>query len=232
MVNYETALGLTIFVCLGYYLQTGPQIGDFLPQSKVDQFEEDGIVIVDDLFSPEQLEKISSELMLRVNNRAAGVRAEDLLNLHFNDSFILSEREDSGEPVVTLCISRPGPPPQRSVRSLAAPQLPEAETVRQPDPLQAARRESGDSLAPGQRLLASLANEGRQCLGGPGRRDGGERGHGHVQVLRPPAVPGSQYRGGEGGGDWSGLLHQGEPRDSSTGESNQNGTQARPGRVP
>ena len=91
MVNYETALGLTIFVCLGYYLQTGPQIGNFLPQSKVAQFEEEGIVIVDDLFSTQQLENISSELMSRVNSRAAGVRAEDLLNLHFNDSFILGE---------------------------------------------------------------------------------------------------------------------------------------------
>ena len=75
MVNYETVLGLTIFLCLGYYLQTGPQIGDFLPRSTVAQFEEEGIVIVDNLFSPEQLENISSELMLRVNNRAAGVRA-------------------------------------------------------------------------------------------------------------------------------------------------------------
>ena len=96
MLNYETVLGLTIFVCLGYYLQTGPKVGDFLPQSKVEQFEEDGIVIVDDLFSAEQLENISSELMLRVNNRPGGVRAEDLLNLHFNDSFILSERRQWG----------------------------------------------------------------------------------------------------------------------------------------
>ena len=83
-------------ICLGYYLQTGPKIGDFLPQSKVDQFQEDGIVIVDYLFSPEQLTNISSELMSRVNNRAAGVRAEDLLNLHFNDSFILSRRKQWG----------------------------------------------------------------------------------------------------------------------------------------
>ena len=232
MLNYETVLGLTIFLCLGYYLQTGPKVGDFLPQSKVDQFEEDGIVVVDDLFSAEQLENISSELMLRVNNRAAGVRAEDLLNLHFNDSFILSEREDSGEPVLTLCISRPGPPPQRSVRSLAAPQLPEAEAVRHPDPLQAARGESGDSLAPGQRLLASLAHEGRQCVAGPGRRHGGQRGHGHVQVLRPPAVQSSQYRGGEGGGDWGGLFHQSQPRHSPTREGSQDGTQARSSRVP
>ena len=168
MVNYETVLGLTIFLCLGYYLQTGPKIGDFLPRSTVAQFEEEGIVIVDNLFSPEQLENISSELMLRVNNRAAGVRAEDLLNLHFNDSFILSERRRRLTRLVTLFISRPRPSPGSSFRSHPAPQLPEAEVVRHPDPLQTARGESGDSLAPGQRLLASLANEGRQCVGGPG----------------------------------------------------------------
>lgn len=89
MVNYETVLGLTIFLCLGYYLQSGPKIGDFLPQSKVDQFVEDGIVIVDNLFTEEELETISSELMRRVSERPDDVRAEDLLNLHFNDSFIL-----------------------------------------------------------------------------------------------------------------------------------------------
>merc|ERR1719219_26620 len=110
MVNYETVLGLTIFLCLGYYLQTGPQIGNFLPQSKVTQFEEEGIVIVDDLFSPQQLENISSELMLRVNSRAAGVRAEDLLNLHFNDSFILNlARHPAALSAATQLLNYPKP---------------------------------------------------------------------------------------------------------------------------
>ena len=94
-VNYESVVGLTIFLSLGYYLQTGPKIGDFLPPSSVDQFGEDGIVVVSDLFTGEELETITTELMLRVNKRAAGVRAEDLLNLHFNDSFILSRRRQS-----------------------------------------------------------------------------------------------------------------------------------------
>ena len=90
IMNYETVLGLTIFLSLAYYLQTGPKIGDFLPQGKVDEFQEEGIVVVDNLFTEEELSGISWELMRRVRERPSDVRAEDLLNLHFNDSFILS----------------------------------------------------------------------------------------------------------------------------------------------
>ena len=66
VINYESAIGLTIFLCLGYYLQTGPNVGDFLPQSKLDEFSQDGIVIVDDLFTQEELVNITEELMTRV----------------------------------------------------------------------------------------------------------------------------------------------------------------------
>ena len=44
----------------------------------------------DNLFTDEEFLTISEELMSRVRNRPADVRAEDLLILHFNDSFILS----------------------------------------------------------------------------------------------------------------------------------------------
>ena len=90
ILSYESVLGLTIFLGLGYYLQTGVKIGNFLPHTKVEEFAKDGIVIVDNLFTDEEFLTISEELMSRVRKRPADVRAEDLLNLHFNDSFILS----------------------------------------------------------------------------------------------------------------------------------------------
>jgi len=145
MVNYETVLGLTIFLCLGYYLQSGPKIGDFLPQSKVDQFVEDGIVIVDNLFTEEELETISSELMRRVSERPDDVRAEDLLNLHFNDSFILSITDDlilRPRSVLTVFICRAGQPSQHSLCCHSAAGLSQTATVHHEDPLQAARPES------------------------------------------------------------------------------------------
>ena len=43
------------------------------------------------LLTEEELEVVTEELMARVEAREEGVRPEDLLNLHFNDSYILSE---------------------------------------------------------------------------------------------------------------------------------------------
>ena len=87
--NFETLFSLSIILILGYYLQSGPKIGSFLSTDQVHKFKEDGIVVVDNIFSPEELEQVSEELMKRVENREEGVRAEDLLNLHHNDSYIL-----------------------------------------------------------------------------------------------------------------------------------------------
>ena len=87
--NFETLFSLSIILILGYYLQSGPKIGSFLSTDQVHKFKEDGIVVVDNIFSPEELEKVSEELMKRVENIEEGVRAEDLLNLHHNDSYIL-----------------------------------------------------------------------------------------------------------------------------------------------
>ena len=85
----DTVIVVILITILGYYLQSGPKIGTFLSLSQVKTFSNDGIVVVDNLFTPEELEEISKELMLRVDNRPVDVRAEDLLNLHHNDSYIM-----------------------------------------------------------------------------------------------------------------------------------------------
>ena len=87
----DTILVVILITVLGYYLQSGPKIGNFLSSSHVETFANDGIVVVDNLFTPDELEDVSKELMWRVDNRLADVRAEDLLNLHHNDSYIMGK---------------------------------------------------------------------------------------------------------------------------------------------
>ena len=85
----DTILVIILITVLGYYLQSGPKIGNFLSSSHVETFVNDGIVVVDNLYTPEEFEVVSKELMWRVDNRPEDVRAEDLLNLHHNDSYIM-----------------------------------------------------------------------------------------------------------------------------------------------
>ena len=85
----DTLIVVILITILGYYLQSGPKVGNFLSSSSVETFLNEGIVVVDNLFTPEELEAISRELMWRVDNRPSDVRAEDLLNLHHNDSYIM-----------------------------------------------------------------------------------------------------------------------------------------------
>ena len=85
----DTILVVVLITVLGYYLQSGPKIGNFLSSSQVETFANDGIVVVDNLFTRDELEDVSKELMWRVDNRPGDVRAEDLLNLHHNDSYIM-----------------------------------------------------------------------------------------------------------------------------------------------
>ena len=85
----DTILVIVLITILGYYLQSGPKIGNFLSSSHIETFVNDGIVVVDSLFTPEELEVVSKELMRRVDNRDENVRSEDLLNLHHNDSYIM-----------------------------------------------------------------------------------------------------------------------------------------------
>ena len=87
--NRDTLLTIFLFLLLGYYLQHGPKIGNFLSSSQISTFKSEGIVIVDNLFTKEELDQVSEQLMYRVYNRPETVRAEDLLNLHLNDSYIL-----------------------------------------------------------------------------------------------------------------------------------------------
>ena len=87
--NKDTLFTILLILLLGYYLQHGPKIGSFLTSSQMSTFKSDGIVVVDNLFTTEELNKVSEELMSRVYNRPDNVRAEDLLNLHLNDSYIL-----------------------------------------------------------------------------------------------------------------------------------------------
>jgi hypothetical protein len=66
---------------------------------------------------------VSRELMARVEARPQGVRPEDLLNLHFNDSYIL------GKPYSRCDILRAGQAPPLPGRRLAAAGLLPAEDV-------------------------------------------------------------------------------------------------------
>jgi len=87
--NRDTLVAIFLILLLGFYLQHGPKIGSFLSSKQIDTFKSDGIVVVENLFSKEELNIVSEQLMSRVYNRPENVRAEDLLNLHLNDSYIL-----------------------------------------------------------------------------------------------------------------------------------------------
>ena len=89
--NYlnESLLGLLLIVLLGFYLRSPHQIGEFITESQLKEFSEEGIVMVENLFTEVELEAVIDQLMQRVKDRPEGVRAEDLLNLHFNDSYLL-----------------------------------------------------------------------------------------------------------------------------------------------
>ena len=55
------------------------------------QYRDDGLVVVEGLFSSVELEEVSRQLMRRVEGREAGTRAEDLLNLHHTDPYIMGQ---------------------------------------------------------------------------------------------------------------------------------------------
>ena len=89
--NYlnESIVGLLLILLLGLYLSNMPQVGSFLTETQMEEFRKEGIVVVDNLLDDEELKAVTEELMKRGNERSEDVRAEDLLNLHFNDSYIL-----------------------------------------------------------------------------------------------------------------------------------------------
>ena len=74
---------------LGLYFKPTPKIGSFLTEKQVKEFRAEGIVVVDNLLTNEELEDVTKELIKRVDERPDDMRPEDLLNLHFNDSYIL-----------------------------------------------------------------------------------------------------------------------------------------------
>ena len=106
---------------------------------------------------------VTEELMARVEAREEGVRPEDLLNLHFNDSYIFSEL-----PISTFLkawqstpTSWPRPPSSSTPRaSASSPPGGGLEVPRAQDPLQVARGQHRGALAPGQQPLADGAHEG------------------------------------------------------------------------
>ena len=55
------------------------------------QYRGEGLVVVEGLFSSVELEEVSRQLMRRVEGREAGTRAEDLLNLHHTDPYIMGQ---------------------------------------------------------------------------------------------------------------------------------------------
>ena len=55
------------------------------------QYRDEGLVVVEGLFSSVELEEVSRQLMRRVEGREAGTRAEDLLNLHHTDPYIMGQ---------------------------------------------------------------------------------------------------------------------------------------------
>ena len=157
----DTILVIILITVLGYYLQSGPKIGNFLSSSHVETFVNDGIVVVDNLFTPEEFEVVSKELMWRVDNRPDDVRAEDLLNLHHNDSYIMGTSQ-----FVTIINQnphpRPGQTPQLSERGLPAALQPPLEAVLLEDPVQAAGAEHRDPVASGQPERELLSREQKQ----------------------------------------------------------------------
>ena len=111
MLN-EATFSLILIILLALYLQSGPNaggsfltdkqgecwcwtqftIGDILELHRpVGEFDREGILIVDGLFTGEEVAEVREEVMRRVEQRPSDVRPEDLLNLHFNDSYLLSK---------------------------------------------------------------------------------------------------------------------------------------------
>ena len=84
----KVSLIVGLLVLFLYFKQT-PEIGSFLTDEQVKEFRAEGIVVVDNLLTSEELEDVTKELIKRVEERPDDVRPEDLLNLHFNDSYIL-----------------------------------------------------------------------------------------------------------------------------------------------
>ncbi len=71
--------------------------GDFrLHAGDLETYGRDGILAVRDrpLFDEDRLANITEELLNRVNARPAGTRPEDVINLHFEDAFLLSLAAD------------------------------------------------------------------------------------------------------------------------------------------
>jgi len=85
----KSLIGGLLALFLGYYFRSTPAIGSFLTDEQVQEYKAEGIVVVDNLLTNEELEHVTKELIKRVNERPDNMRPEDLLNLHFNDSFIL-----------------------------------------------------------------------------------------------------------------------------------------------
>ena len=90
MFGDYSIVGLFSILVLGYglYIRNIPQVGTFLTETQMEEFRKEGFVVVDNLLDDEELNTVTEELMKRVNDRSEDVRAEDLVNLHFNDSYI------------------------------------------------------------------------------------------------------------------------------------------------
>ena len=91
----ESLIGGLLVLILGYYFRSTPEIGSFLTDEQVKEFKAEGIVVVDNLLTNEELEDVTKELIKRVDERPDDMRPEDLLNLHFNDSFILGDAKST-----------------------------------------------------------------------------------------------------------------------------------------
>ena len=102
--NYlnESLVGLLLIILLGLFLRSPHKIGAFLTETQVEEFKKEGIVIVENLLDEEELVTVTEELMKRVNDRPDDVRAEDLLNLHFNDSYIFGQIKQAWADVCKL----------------------------------------------------------------------------------------------------------------------------------
>jgi len=77
------------FVALNLF-QDESRDGVVLSDQQLQDYRKDGIVIVDNLLSDDELREVTTELLSRVEKREDGVRAEDLLNLHHHDPYILN----------------------------------------------------------------------------------------------------------------------------------------------
>jgi len=79
-----------IILVLGLYFGRSPRIQNILTSSQLEEFRNEGILKVGRLLTEDELTEVTQELMKRVENRPEGVRSEDIVNWHFNDSYILN----------------------------------------------------------------------------------------------------------------------------------------------